>query len=169
MFKYKLSEKFIMIEVGESDVRFRDGVLFSPSSDDELGGNIALTFGVNNSSGIVFAGSLSETANFTLFNAIDGFEISERSVMLGYSVNVARNFRIVPIIGFSFWDLEAEEGRFLNPGPEETREMSGVDDFFRLNLEFPVGQLIHLTASYINADYDFGDLDAYRFGVKFVF
>ena len=95
--------------------------------------------------------------------------MSERGVLVGYSFDIHPNFRIVPMLGWSSWDLVTEEGAFFNSGPEDELEFNGTDTYGRLNFEFPVTDVLQTVASNVHGDYDIGSSKTTRLGIKFEF
>ena len=104
-----------------------------------------------------------------LFGAFDHYDLSEQTLLVGYSFDVARYLRIVPMAGWTRWSLTGEEGAFLNPGEEEELSEDGRSFVPRINFEIPFGELIQANIAYQRGNYDFGDASSWRVGLKFEF
>ncbi len=100
----------------------------------EIGVAGGYKFGFN---GLVEIGSFNNFS-FSMFGAVDSYELSQKQVLLGYSFDIVGRFRIIPKVGASFWKLETKEGQFLNSGPEEEKEFKGIDMIWLIDLEIPI-------------------------------
>lgn len=163
--------KFIaMPETGTGEIDVDDSYAL-PDGYDGFSDAYSISFvgGYKFDSNMILAANLSYTGTEVLFDSADEYSLDERGILVGYSFEINRNFRIVPMLGWSSWDLVTEEGALFNPGPEEELEFEGSDTYGRLNLEFPVTEVFQMAASYIYGEYDFGTYQTARVGFKFEF
>lgn len=171
------AEFFIMPELGVGDVDIIAEYTFLDDDDSSPTISASLTGGYKFDSNIVLAINTSFTTSDVFIadtvyfgsSAFDEYSYVELGMLLGYSFDVHKRFRIVPMLGASYWDLTVEEGAFLNPGPEDEKGYSGTDIYGKLNLEFPINDLIQINVSYLYGNYDFGAIEVTRVGVKFSF
>lgn len=108
-------------------------------------------------------------ASSATFGAFDSYDLDERTLLIGYSWDLARHLRIVPMLGWNSWGLTAKEGAFLNPGEELRISEDGTNFVPRINFEIPFGELLQANIAYQRGSYDFGDASSWRFGFKFEF
>jgi hypothetical protein len=126
--------------------------------------------------GLVFESNILTGCEFSYFDSSrnlgvdDRIEIAEAKIHLGYRFNLARHFRLVPIVGVSRWKLESKEGNF-----KFTRELSdvgiqrGYDRFLQFNIEFPINDFIAVVSSINHMNFDYGVLKYAQAGVTFQF
>lgn len=158
----------LMPEVGRSEIDVDAEYTMSEASERDGGVTLGVTAGYKIDS-VIVAANFNITNSDNIFSTFDNYRIYDRAIFAGYSFNVAKRLRIVPIIGINYWKLVSKEGRLFNPGSEEQRVFDGVDMYGRLNFEIPLNDLVQLNLSYVNANYDFGRVESLRFGVKFEF
>ncbi len=163
------NETFITTELGHSRVDFDGTYVLSDNFAENDAVSATFIAGHKFSSNIHIAGSISTTTSDNFFGALDGYSLFETAVEVGYSFELSEHFRVVPVVGYSRWDMELKEGALLNPGPEETLEITGYNGYWKVNFEFPINSLIVLNAAYMDNSYTFGSVDSVRFGVKFTF
>jgi len=155
--------------IGRGDVKVKSEYSFSgrkQSNND---------FGFGASVGYEFDSNLLVESNFyrsetdSIFSAFDSYRFSQTRFLLGYAFDVNPYFRIIPKIGYSSWDLDGEEGIFLNPGDEERSNVDGNTSFAQVDFEFPIKDWFSINASYTNTNFDFGKAQSINAGVKFTF
>lgn len=163
------AEYFAWGEVGRGDVEFDDEYFFEGFDGDDTFSSANILGGYKFDSKVVVAAHVGMSGSESLFGWGDNYQLYEVGALLGYSFDIAEHFRIVPMVGVSRWELDREEGEFNNPGPEESREISGTDFYWKLNVEAPINDFIQLNLSYTRGQFEFGSVEAIRFGAKFAF
>ncbi|MEP1741624.1 MAG: outer membrane beta-barrel protein [Kangiellaceae bacterium] len=163
------AEVILGLELGASSISVEPEFKPQDVDIDYDGYVFGYIFGYRFESDLVVEGNISYSSNDSFFRSFDNYELIESKALLGYSFEVKDNFRIVPMIGFSHWELETREGAFLNSGPEEELEFEGTDLTYKIRLDFPVGELVVLSLSYANTNVEFGRNELTQFGIKFEF
>ena len=157
------------LEFGGSPIEINSELAVLDDEFDYDGYAFGYILGYRWNSNMVVETNLNYASNDSFFKAFDYYETYEAKLMLGYSIEVNDNFRIVPLVGYTRWELEAKEGLFLNPGPEEESKADGTDFTYKLRMDFPIGELVVLSASYTKSNLEIGDIKLTQFGVKFEF
>lgn len=160
------------IEIGTSSFDLEKQLLdeIDPADIDDDGVSATYSAAYRWSNNIVVEGSLNYAGNvFFNFGLGDFYDTAEAKLLVGYTIPVAEHFRLVPMVGVSSWDIEIQEGAFLNPGPEAEAEADGTDLSYKLSAEFPFSSGFVLSLSYANTQTDIGDLSMTQAGVKFEF
>lgn len=163
------AEVILGLELGTSSISVEPEFKPQDVDIDYDGYVFGYIFGYRFENDLVFEGNISYSSNDSFFRSFDNYELTESKALLGYSFEIKDNFRIVPMIGFSRWELETREGAFLNSGPEEELRFDGTDLTYKVRLDFPVGQLVVLSLSYANTNVDFGRNELTQLGIKFEF
>lgn len=136
-------------------------------SEDNIESGIAA--GIQTESNIVLEVGVLYSDSIDLFDFGDTYNFSQIQALVGYEFQPNEHFIFTPKIGFSFWDLEGEEGIFLNPGNEATSSLDGNDFIWSLDFEFPVYEHVNIHFSYANNNFEFGKAETTTFGVTFEF
>ena len=95
--------------------------------------------------------------------------MSATKLGVGYRLKTNESFSFLAKAGVSFWDLDVEEGFFLNPGPELGGGSDGTDLFIEVGGEFRIGERFGITLIHSRDSYDVGDSSATRIGVRYYF
>ena len=142
--------------VGFSDLKVDRfvGVNTEDKTTDTFG--IGAGIGVLTPLGIVLEIGADEYSDLDLFDALDGFTLKQRFIDIGYQFELGNGWRVVPRVGRAKWKLRSEEGRLFNPGPEESRNIRGYDNFAELSVSRRISKLVTLGGSYRYGDYGFG-------------
>lgn len=159
----------LMPELGRSELDMHANYSVSELAKHDVGVTINFLAGYKFSSNVIVAATHSYTDSNLLFGAGDHYQLYDIGAVAGYSFDIAALFRIVPMVGWSYWKLQSTEGELFNPGPEERFDYRGNNFYWRLNIELPISSVVQLNLAYVNGDYDFGRLQSKRFGVKFEF
>lgn len=162
-------EYFLMGEVGRGKVSFDDEYYFEDFEDDDTFSSVNILGGYKFNSKLVLATHIGASGSEGFFGADDNYQLYEVGALLGYSFDLYKHFRIVPMIGVSTWELDRKEGELFNSGPEESREVKGTNAYIKLNFEVPLGDFVQLNLSYMRGQFKFGGVHALRFGTKFSF
>ncbi|MDG2018833.1 MAG: outer membrane beta-barrel protein [Porticoccaceae bacterium] len=101
-----------------------------------------------------------DTINF--YNAVDSYRLIHKDVSLGYKFGW-KNLYLMPQIGYADWRLSAKEGKFLNPGPEETKIIFDSDYVWGFSIGFDKPNLA-LFLSHKIVDTNFGGYDLSSIG-----
>lgn len=166
------SKIILGLEVGSSRLDLGADIIDDINPDELDSGGVSATYSMayrwaNN---IVIDGSLTTSGNaFFNLGLSDFYLTSEAKVLVGYNIEIAEHFRIVPLVGISRWDTELQESFFLNPGPEAQGEFDGTDFSYKISAEFPLNNGFILTLSHANTNSDIGDLRLTQAGIKFEF
>lgn len=108
-----------------------------------------------------------KTASF--LGSDDRASLSETKWYIGYRINLADHFRIVPAVGASNWKLRLKEGAFETISEVKAGTYRDTDFYGQLNLEFPINDLIAVVSSINYTRYDFGVFRNAQAGVMFQF
>lgn len=167
--KAQEAEVILGLELGRSSISIEPDFRVVDGDFDSDGYTFGYILGYRFENNLVLEGNLSYSSNDSFFRAFDHYETTESKLMLGYSFEVKNNFRVVPMIGYSRWELETKEGAWLNSGPEEQLKFDGTDLTYKVRMDFPVGQLVVLSLSYANSEVEYGRNEMTQFGIKFEF
>jgi hypothetical protein len=135
-------------------------------SDDIL---LGLSTGYQFDSNIFVELSHDFSNSFNFFDAFDEVGFDETKLLVGYSIPVFQWLNINPKIGKNKWNLREKEGQFLNPGPEESKEVEGTNNIWEIALEFKTSDFFRITLAYNDTNYKFGDVYSTKVGFKFSF
>ena len=94
-----------------------------------------------------------------LAGANDNLHLNSFDVLVGYRF-ISDKLYIEPKIGFSSWDLELEEGAFLNPGPEQKSEASGSDPLLSFSVGYNFSPSFGMSLQYKYLDIEDGNADS---------
>lgn len=94
--------------------------------------------------------------DFDFFDTFDSFSLTQEFISLGYQAEFGSGWRVVPRVGRAHWNLRSEEGRFLNPGPEDVQKKKGNDYFWEVSLSRRVSSMVTLGVVHKQGQYDFG-------------
>jgi hypothetical protein len=130
---------------------------------------IGAGFGYLTRTGIVAEIGADTFGDFDLFDSLDSFSLTQQYVSLGYQAELGGQWRLVPKAGRARWKLRSEEGRLLNPGPEEVRDKRGYDYFWEVGLSRRVSSVVTLGVIYKQGQYDFGRTQSAAFVVTLGF
>jgi len=118
---------------------------------------------------ILLAGAVNSATNNIFWGAADSVSLYESGILIGYSFDLSPRWSIVPIVELSRWTLDAKEGAFLNPGPEEEASIDGSQLLGRVNLEARASDILKVQLSYRYGRYEFGQVQSTRLGLKLEF
>ena len=107
--------------------------------------------------------------NFDTVGLFDDFELSEYRATVGWAIPIGNRFQLVPKVGLYRWRFEAEEGVFLNPGPELKKTLTNTEGHWQVDGEVKLLDWLALDFSYFYSDTTFGEVRSYRAGVQFAF
>lgn len=169
------SRVILGIELGSSSLDLDPDITIGsdvPSLEEKIDNNgIGVTYlvGYRWENNLVVETNLSFASNNFLFEGTDFYETTEGKLMLGYSFQLAKHLRIVPLIGVSRWEVDLQEGLIFNPGPEQRDEFDGTDLTYKFSLEFPFNNGFALSLSYSNTNIDIGTAEMTQLGFKYEF
>jgi len=163
------AEFILGLDLGRNSINIDQEFAIIDTEFDSDGYSLGYVLGYRWENNLVAEANIAYASNDSFFRAFDYYETSEIKLMLGYSFEIAEHLRIVPMLGFSRWELETKEGRLFNPGPEEQKEFDGTDLTYKVRMDFPVGQLVVLSLSYAKSELDASEIAITQFGIKFEF
>jgi hypothetical protein len=139
--------------IGKSDIELSDSYEFEDNSagDDAIYIDIHVGY-VTDYILIIDLGFSTINDNY-FFGAADNIRFESLEALLGYLFKHDRLY-IEPKIGFAQWELELEEDRIFNSGPEEKREDNGSDIFFMLTAGVRFTGVYGVSLSYKYQDFD---------------
>jgi hypothetical protein len=137
-------------------------------ADDDTSG-LGASVAYLTSPGLVFEIGSDSFGSFNLFGAIDNFRLTQTFASVGYQAELGHGWRLVPRFGRAHWRLKAKEGFLFNPGPEQTRSISGGDYYWEVGLSRQISRVVALGLAYKQGDYDFGRARATTFNVTLGF
>lgn len=94
--------------------------------------------------------------DFDFFDSFDSFSLTQQFASVGWQIELGEGWRVVPRAGRARWKLRSEEGRFLNPGPELTREVRGYNYFWEVGVSRRISKVVTLGVNYKQGSYEFG-------------
>lgn len=131
-------------------------------------GTLSLMGGYRFSNGFLVEAGYVTYATFEFFNAFDEYELGEWQAAVGYSYELGR-WRFVAKAGYAFWQLDSEEGDFLNPGDEDESHADGSDPVATLAIEKFFSSIFGMSLAYQKSDRDFGNTESFMLGFNFAF
>lgn len=99
----------------------------------------------------------------------DSYCFGEAKLLVGYAVQLSESVWLVPMVGVSRWEFEAEEGVFLNPGEEAVKEFDGTDETFKVDLDFRGSGNFSFNVNYSHTSFDYGVTNNIGVGFKYRF
>ncbi len=126
------------VDVGTTTVDFKSGPGFNENSSNELKSfSIGLSLGYQWRSGILLEARLRNTSSLLITTfGIDTEELSESQYLLGYRHFFSDRFAVVPMIGYSKWEIdEVSSGLFSSADTSRLEIQSGDGTVFRLGVE----------------------------------
>lgn len=127
---------------------------------------IAVRGGVIFESNILIELGYSSQSNWSFFGAFDHLSLSQKEVILGYQFKF-ESISVVPRVGYSFWELSATEGAFLNSGEEESGDIEGDSPFASIALQIPLNKKLDLGFAYKYMSPRFGSVKQFSAGVVY--
>lgn len=138
------------------------------SGEDNLGAfGFELFGGYRISEKLFIDAGLFSTNTFSFLVGGDDYHLSEYSLNISYAFLIGDRISLVPRIGYAYWEMETEEGLFLNPGPEEITEFYGNNFVYSLGLEKVSSSNSALFLSVKSGHYEFGEITSFNLGVRF--
>lgn len=130
------------LDFGRTTVELRSGPGVVEGGQNKLKAiSAALSVGYQWSAGVILEARFRTTVNFlgNLFG-IESESHSESQYLIGYRYFVNNRFALVPMIGYSDWEIdEVSNGLFSSSGPSRIERESGNGTVFRFGLERLVG------------------------------
>ncbi|MGC3981603.1 MAG: hypothetical protein QM808_10105 [Steroidobacteraceae bacterium] len=126
-----------------------------------------VTLGYVTPIGLMAEGGYSSQGNWDVFGTEDRYKLSEYTIAVGWQIETAHGFRIIPKAGRSRWDLYSKEGSLNHPGPEHANTIRSYDNFWELTLQKKVSDSVALGVTYKDNPYDFGDVKSIAFTASF--
>ncbi len=163
------SEFFIAPEVGYSNLEFDGQFSLDGNSDSTDGVALGMSAGYQFDSNLLVEANISSTSNYDFLGAFDKYTVNEFKLLLGYRIHLSKYVKIIPKVGYSIWDLEAEEGQFLNAGPEDEINLSGKDLFGQISMQFSTTDNFHIYLYHSHYDIEFGEMATSGVGFKINF
>ncbi len=164
---------FIGFEIGAGDLDIGN-VEISPEFDLRAGSDdntivTSLNGGYEFDNGLILTGATATTDRVSFLGLSDAIEVNVYKFGVGFGAEAAERFRVHGTIGLAFWELDARESFFFNPGPEATGSIDGEDPYIDFGGEFLFSDRLSLMFLYNYNDYSFGDATAFRVGLRFRF
>jgi|GEM_PF-3119815 len=88
---------------------------------------------------------------------LDAYQLTEIHVATAYDFYFAARFSVGPELRLTKAKLQAEEGEFLNPGPEEKFSLEDYTWTWGAKAKWRISHSFTMTLSHYRARYDFGD------------
>ena len=115
--------------------------------------------------GLVVEIGAEAAGEFSLFGALDTYDIDQQFVAAGYQFELGSGWRFVPKFGRARWRLKSEEGAFLNSGAERSEVIDGYDYYWEASVSRRISRVVSLGISYKQGDYRFGRASSTAFMV----
>lgn len=127
------------------------------------------SFGVVSPIGVMLEIGADFAGEFDFFGALDSYSLSQQFGAVGYQFEWGDGWRFLPKVGRTRWSLRSDEGFFLNPGPEESREIHGYEYYWEASISKQISQVVSLGMHYKQGDYEFGRARSTNFLVTIAF
>lgn len=151
-------------------IRIGNDYLLPNFDDNENIYGFNIKGGYRSASNVVIEAATGYSENLSALGSVfDNYELSRTQVALGYTFGSDDWFRVEPKIGLNHWRLQAKEGIFFNPGPEDNLTSKGTDVFTEVNLQMMFNHLVGMDLAWSYSGTDFGNARSFRVGVRFEF
>lgn len=144
---------FIGGNIGRSDIELDRN--FQDERDSHNAAAIGLSAGYMFENNIVTQINATGSENISILGAIDRHNLQHADLSFGYQFSWER-LRITPAIGIAKWELNSEEGQFLNPGPEVKAKLSGEDPLIGLSVGITFGRIFQMNVTRKSVNAGFG-------------
>lgn len=144
---------FIGGNIGRSDIELDRN--FQDDRDSHNAAAIGLSAGFMFENNIVTQINATGSENLSILGATDRHNLQHADLSLGYQFSWER-LRITPVIGIAKWELNSEEGQFLNPGPEVKAKLSGEDPLIGLSIGITFGRIFQMNVTRKSVNAGFG-------------
>lgn len=128
--------------------------------------SLYLGYMLNNA--IVIDLAYGEITDDIVLGAVDNIHFKTYEALLGYRFYFEK-FYLEPKLGYAKWNVELEEGAFLNSGPEQKIEESGSDPLVALVAGYKFLPVFGMSISYKYIDFGYGSADSVYLGFDFEF
>ncbi|WP_053980726.1 outer membrane beta-barrel protein [Marinagarivorans algicola] len=163
-------EVILGFDIGQNKMRFEDDFIVADTEDgNHTAFSLSYVAGYHFANDIVAEANLVYSSNINILNAFDRYSLYELKGLVGYSFTLNQALTLVPMIGFSKWDLDTKEGALLNSGPEAEENFDGIDVAYKLRLNLAFDSLTMMSLSYAITEADFGRTQAVQVGLLFEF
>ncbi len=167
-------EVLLGLDIGVSGMSIDEDFVITDTSEDgdrsERGFPFSYVAGYHFANNVVAEANLVYNYEINFFGtAFENYQVDELKGLVGYSFQLTHALSLVPFIGFSRWNLKANEGTLFNSGPEAKEEYDGTDLTYKLRLNFAFNSLIALSYSYAITEADFGSIHTSQIGLLFEF
>ena len=136
------------------------------NESESLGAGVGLSVGYIFDSKVVTQVSATTSKNYSLFGAIDRYNLQHLDLSVGYKVNWQK-LSFIPKIGYANWELSSKEGQLFNPGREESKEQSNKDLMWGGSIGYSIGSKLEITFSHKKINTSFGGYGLSHF--EFIF
>ena len=144
---------FIGGNIGRSDIELDRN--FQDQRDSHNAAAIGLSAGYVFDNKLLTQINATGAENFSLFGAGDQHNLQHADLTLGYQFSWER-LRVTPVVGIAKWELNSEEGQFLNPGPEVKAKLSGEAPLIGLSVGITFGRVFQMNVTRKSVNAGFG-------------
>jgi hypothetical protein len=127
------------------------------------------SFGYLTPIGVVLEIGADDYNDLDLFKTFDNFRLAQRYASIGYQFELGHRWRLVPRVGRAHWKLHSKEGQIFNPGPEQTRDVSGDNYFWEIGVARQISRVVTLGVNFKRGQYEFGSTQSAAFTATFAF
>jgi hypothetical protein len=171
---YAQEAKFMFgIEVGNSQIDIDSKVANISNEFDTKGFSASYVAGYRWENNLVLEANMTSSSNSDQmwFGTSDYFDTYELKLMAGYSFAVNESLRITPLLGYSDWELDSNEGipHFQSNEDAKRYRFNGKDLTYKLRLDIPLGDLFVWSVSYARTNMDIGGLRLLQLGIRMDF
>lgn len=138
----------------------------SLTSEDSGALGVLVTYKIY--SDVVIGGGANYYYGINFLGADDRVHVWDTNILVGYSIDAGKHYKIIPMIGESYWKYKFKQGAFLNPGPEEELNYGGSNTVVKIILKFPSKKLIGFNFGYTYGKNGFGALQSINCGIRFL-
>jgi hypothetical protein len=130
---------------------------------------IGATVGYLTPIGVVVEVGADAYADIDFYDSFDSYQLTQRFASIGYQFELGHRWRFVPKAGRAHWKLRTQEGRFLNPGPEEVRKAKGDSYYWEIGIARQISRVVTLGVTFKQGQFDFGRTQSAAFTVTLGF
>jgi hypothetical protein len=155
---------------GYSHLRIDEGRVFDEAETlrfDAL--QVGANFGYRAPFGLIVEVGRSDALHFDLFDDHDGFALRQTYGAIGWQVEFADGWHLMPRVGRGQWVLSSDNRVLIDSDGERHHNVRGWDNFWEVGLMRDVGSVMSMGVNFKDVDQEFGHTRTGEFSVRFRF